>query len=338
MLRASRLSVCIALGLLANPALAAKTPRIGEAVKVVNEVRAEIDRDVRDLGLGDAVHQDETVEVGSNSVGEIVLDDKTKLALGPGSRLLLDKFVYNGERGRGDIVFDLVKGTFRFVTGVAAKNSYRIRTPTAALTVRGTIFDVYIDDDSGMWILLMEGAIRACNDQGTCRVLDRPGQILRVSPRGELSQPARWAQLPGRQALDFDIAFPFVANPPGVDPNPTLTKEAIIASVPTRATNPKAPPPPTTRQPPNDPPSYKAPRPSRPPAVRETYVPQRRIDPAQIEAAITLGIGIARAVRRDREEGKNNDYPSQSRRWPGPVEIPIPPIRYPGGGKYRSPG
>jgi hypothetical protein len=336
MRRVSRIAICIALGLLASPALAAKTPRIGEAVKVVNEVRAEFERDIRDLGRGDAVHQDETVEVGSNSVGEIVLDDKTKLALGPGSRLLLDKFVYNGERGRGDIVFDLVKGTFRFVTGVAAKNSYRIRTPTAALTVRGTIFDVYIDDDSGMWILLMEGAIRACNDQGTCRMLDRPGQILRVSPRGELSQPARWAQLPGRQALDFDTAFPFVANPPGVDPNPTLTKEAILASaVPTRQTTPKAPPPPTTR-PPTEPPSYN-PRPSRPPGLRETYVPKHRIDPGQIEAAIALGIGIARAARRDRDEGRYDD-PSHARRWPRPVDIPIPPMRYPGGGKYRSPG
>jgi hypothetical protein len=338
MLRASKISICVVLGLLASPALAAKTPRIGEAVKVVNEVRAEFERDVRDLGRGDAVHQDETVEVGSNSVGEIVLDDKTKLALGPGSRLLLDKFVYNGERGRGDIVFDLVKGTFRFVTGVAAKNSYRIRTPTAALTVRGTIFDVYIDDNSGMWILLMEGAIRACNDQGTCRMLDRPGQILRVSPRGELSQPARWAQLPGRQALDFDTAFPFVATPPGVDPNPTLTKEAILASaVPTRTT-PKAPTPPSTRQPPSDPPTYNSPRPSRPPALRETYVPKRKIDPAQIEAAIALGIGIARTVRRDREENRADDYPSHTRRWPRMIDMPMPPMRYPGGGKYRSPG
>ena len=56
-----------------------------------------------------------------NGKGEFRLNDDTKLALGPGSRLVLDKFVYDSDKKAGSIVLDLTKGAFRFITGVASK-------------------------------------------------------------------------------------------------------------------------------------------------------------------------------------------------------------------------
>ena len=211
---------------------AAPTERIGSAVQVVNEVSAEFDRDRRDLANGDEVHQDELIAVGPDSIGELEFADQTKLALGPGSQLLLDKFVYNGERSKGDIIVNLVKGAFRFVTGVASKKSYRIRTPGAAITVRGTIFDVYVARDDTVWLLLLEGGITACNDRGTCKALSRPGRILRIAPDGEVSDPTRWALLPGRDEIGFASAFPFMVNAPTINPNPPLTRAAVLTPDP----------------------------------------------------------------------------------------------------------
>ena len=227
--------------LMAIPANAAQTPQIGSAVAVVNQVSAEYQRDLRTLQKGDRVHEDEVVEVGENSRGEIILDDNTKLALGPQSRLLLDRFVYKGERSKGDIVVNLAKGTFRFVTGAATKPSYRIRTPVASIAVRGTIFDTYVCDNGWMWLLLIEGAVRACNEQGDCRALNRPGQILLVSDQGVMSQPTRWTSLPNRDQVPFDTAVPFVGDAPGIDPNPILTREAILTGPP--PVPPRTPPP-----------------------------------------------------------------------------------------------
>ena len=260
-----RISVLALSALLAcvGPAHAVDTPQIGSTVAVVNQVKAAFDRNQRDLQAGDRVHQDELIEVGPDSKGELLLDDNTMLALGPGSRLLLDKFVYNGERSKGDIVVDLMKGSFRFITGSAAKPSYRIRTPVAAITVRGTVFDVYLGD-VGLWLLLLEGRVRVCNDQGTCRNLDRPGQILQVGDNGSMGRPTRWASLPNRDAVPFDTAFPFVADAPVVDPDPELTRDEIMA-VPTPA-KPRTPPR-TPRKPSNKPrnePSREAYEPSGP--------------------------------------------------------------------------
>ncbi len=211
------------------PSLVAAAPlqRIGSAVQVVNQVSAELDQDSRSLTAGDEVHQDELIAVGPKSIGELEFEDETKLALGPGSQLLLDKFVYNGRRTESDIVVNLVKGAFRFITGLADKKSYHISTPSAAITVRGTIFDVYVADDDTVWVLLLEGGVTACNDRASCRQLSRVGHILLIAPDGEISGPMPWISLPGRDEIDFATAFPFMINAPSIQPDPPLTPEEV---------------------------------------------------------------------------------------------------------------
>ena len=219
--------VASSLALVPGAAGAVKSRQIGAAVTVVNLVTAELDRDTRSLQVGDRVHEYENIAVGLDAKGELKLDDETKLALGPGSRLKLDKFVYDADKSDGSIVLDLVKGTFRFITGVAAKPTYVIRTPAASITVRGTIFDLYVEEDGMTWLLLHEGAVRVCGDRGNCRIIDEVGKLLRVIG-GDVGAPVKWAALPGKEAVPFDTAFPFVASPPTIDPTPILTRDVII--------------------------------------------------------------------------------------------------------------
>lgn len=241
-------SATSALLLTLSHAAAAPAQPIGSAVTVVNLVTAELDRDTRTLQSGDKVHQDENIDVGADASGEIKLDDDTKLALGPGSRLKLDKFVYDPAKSGGSIVLNLAKGTFRFITGVATKPAYVIRTPSASITVRGTIFDVFVQDDGLTWLLLHEGSVQACNDRGRCQVLDEPGKLIRVTEDGDVGAPVKWAALPGKDSTPFDTAFPFVVNAPGIDPNPIFTRDVIIlGNLPERDT-PKETEPDTSKK------------------------------------------------------------------------------------------
>lgn len=205
------------LGLVAAQPAAMAEPRIGTAVRIVKDVTA----DARALLTGDGVNQNETVEVKADSLGELKLDDNTKLALGPGARLRLDKFVYDPAKADGEIAVSLVKGAFRFVTGNAAKKDYRIRTPNAAISVRGTVFDIYIDDAGVEYLLLQQGSIEVCrgdgSDRSTCRTLQNVCNVIRVSPQDGVSDPLGWRERSDQQ-ISFAIAFPFVANPPTIDP------------------------------------------------------------------------------------------------------------------------
>jgi len=209
-------------------AAAAPQETIGSALVVVNLVTAEIEKDSRTLATGDAVHEDEIIDVAADARSELKLDDETKLALGPGSHLKLDKFVYDADKAKGSIVLDLVKGTFRFMTGVAQKPTYLIKTPAAAITVRGTIFDVYVEDSGLSWLLLHEGAIQVCNLRGECKTLDEPGKLIRITGDGDVGPPVKWTSLEGKDSVPFDSAFPFVSQTPGIDPNPIFTRDIII--------------------------------------------------------------------------------------------------------------
>ena len=223
-----KLLLLISAALLSGaPAIAAPGEDIGAAVKIVNLVTAEYETDQRRLAMGDNVRQDELIEVGADGTGEIRLRDNTQLALGPGSRLLLDEFVYKPDISGGAIVLNLVRGSFRFITGIAAKPAYVIRTPSAAITVRGTIFDVYVQNSGMSWLLLIEGAIEVCNERGDCGLHDEPGKLIRITPDGDVGNPVKWASLQ-KDGQPFEAAFPFVVRPPSFESDPVFTPEDIV--------------------------------------------------------------------------------------------------------------
>lgn len=160
----------------------ASAESIGSAVRIVNTVTGSLDQQQRNLATGDNVSQNEAIEVASDALGEFKLRDETKLALGPGSRLVLDKFVYNPAPSAGAVGVNLVKGAFRFITGLSRKGDYQLRTPSATITVRGTIFDIYVDDTGGTWLLLLEGSVRVCNTANQCTNISNPCGVVHVSP------------------------------------------------------------------------------------------------------------------------------------------------------------
>ncbi len=224
-------ALCLALIFAAPPpAGAAPASEIGSAVVVVNLVTAALAKETRTLAVGDAVRESEVIEVGSDGSSEIRLEDETKLALGPGARLTLDKFVYDRDRTQGSIFVNLVKGSFRFITGLAAKPSYVVRVPSASITVRGTIFDVFVEESGASWLLLHEGGVRICNSRSQCRNHDEPGKLVRITGDGGVGAPNRWRSLPGIEKIAFGTAFPFVIKTPSIDPDPIFTPEEIMDS------------------------------------------------------------------------------------------------------------
>ena len=253
---------------------------IGSAVRIVNKVTGEIDQRQRALKANDAVNQNEAIEVAADSLGELKLNDDTKLALGPGSRMVLDKFVYDPAPSTGTVSVNLLTGAFRFITGLSRKGNYELRTPSASITVRGTIFDIYVDGAGGTWLLLLEGSVRVCNAANQCADVDNPCGVVHITPAGTLDGPLGWpAQT---RPINFATAFPFVVTPPSIDATPLFTRTAVelnqcakkpgtqqaqapaTTPTPTTPTTDHAGAPPTYTPPP---PSYEVSEPSAPPVA-----------------------------------------------------------------------
>jgi hypothetical protein len=156
---------------------------IGGAETVVNQVRGDLTAGrVVAVLRGDDVYRDEGVRTGADSTAKLVLRDKTVLSVGPSSSVKLDRFVYAGEGQEGAIAVNLMKGALVFATGNAAKHSYLITTPTAALGVRGTIFRIDATAFKTL-VTLEEGAMDVClrSHKRRCVYLDHPGQQATVT-------------------------------------------------------------------------------------------------------------------------------------------------------------
>jgi hypothetical protein len=215
MLRKSALAFFL-IQSLATSVLAAN-PDIGKTVAVENEVTLESGGSQQPLFKGSAVHQNEIIVTGDAARAEVELLDKTKLAIGPEARLVLDKFVYDASASPGSISVNLSKGAFRFLTGIAPKNSYEFTTPTASLGVRGTIFDVYVGENGETAVLLLGGAVQVCNRASSCQLQDQVGTIFFVSVDGVISSQSK-CENSFLQRVGFERAFPFIGKPLFIDP------------------------------------------------------------------------------------------------------------------------
>jgi hypothetical protein len=111
--------------------------RIGGAEIVINTVEGNlVSGSLVPLAQGDAVYRDEGVRSRVDSKAGLLLEDQTKVTIGPSSTIKLDRFVYSGPKQGGTIVLNLAKGTARVVIGDANKHSYMIVTPSAAIGIR----------------------------------------------------------------------------------------------------------------------------------------------------------------------------------------------------------
>jgi hypothetical protein len=172
-------------------AIAQEPVKVGQAEIIRNEVINVAEAQLIPINIGDVVVRDEVVRTSADSDARIGLLDDTKLTLGPGSTLKIDRAVYSGETSYRQITIRLTAGAFRFITGHSEKKSYRIETPFAVIGVRGTILDIQISQDQTL-VALQDGQASVC--AGTqCTQLLKPGQTANVRREGGVTQIKREA-------------------------------------------------------------------------------------------------------------------------------------------------
>jgi hypothetical protein len=101
------------------------------------------EKTVEQVHAGMPLRQKDTIETGADGRLGITFRDDTRIALGPGSRIELVKFVFKPADKEYGFVLRLVQGTLEYISGIMAKlapEAITIETPTATVGVRGTRF------------------------------------------------------------------------------------------------------------------------------------------------------------------------------------------------------
>ena len=80
---------------------------------------------------GQFVFEADSLRTGSDGRLGVTLKDDTRLSLGPGSEVRVDKFMYAPAEGRLGLVLNVVRGVMAYVSGRIAKlspDSIRLET------------------------------------------------------------------------------------------------------------------------------------------------------------------------------------------------------------------
>jgi hypothetical protein len=190
----------IALAFAGYPALAQ------EPIGGVESLRNQATRSGVTMRAGDRVFQNEVIATAADSSVRIAFADQTNLALGPSSRVVLDRYVYNATRQ--GLAVNLTQGAFRFTTGNMNKPAIRVNTPTATMGVRGSVVNVdvtrnnssftLLDESEGIWVCPRERYERQPRRPNEteeehrrrigCRDLTKPGDTASVDSRGNITQ------------------------------------------------------------------------------------------------------------------------------------------------------
>ncbi len=200
---------------------------IGHAVHITKNVTGTLLSSARKLKTGDKIHQNEAIATAEKSEAELILDDDTKLAVGPKSEIVLDSFIYDPNKKGGEVVISAVKGAFRFITGKSAKNAYTIKTPLTTIGVRGTTFDGFIDESGEIALLLVDGEIDVCNAARSCKRLKRKGYFLHIRRNGVISDPRKWDGT-FLSHMDLGLAFPFIGRRMRISPKVMFRKADLL--------------------------------------------------------------------------------------------------------------
>lgn len=160
--------------------------KVGQAVLIKTEVTGA----GGPLAVDDPVHRDEQIRTSLSGLGQFTFRDGTKLAVGAGSSVVIDKFVFDDSGSVKKLAIKAAKGTFRWVSGNSNSSAYQIVTPAGTIGVRGTVFDFYVAANGTTAVVLLSGAAQFCG-AGGCRQLKQQCDCVVARRNGQISDPRR---------------------------------------------------------------------------------------------------------------------------------------------------
>src|SRR5690606_37511727 len=102
----------------------------GTAKGVDPDASARRGSETQVLVVGADIFIGDLVKTGPSGQVQIKFSDSTELVVGPRSSLTIEDYLLREDGSAGRLAVNTLAGTFRFVTGNAAKDRYLIKTPT----------------------------------------------------------------------------------------------------------------------------------------------------------------------------------------------------------------
>ena len=187
-----RLSVPLAASIFRASVAIAEPMTIGGVDKVQAQVEATQAGQTRPLVVSSDVYFRDRCHSRGGARLQATLKDGTQLTLGENATLVVDEFIYDPTRSRGELSIRVVKGAFLYVGGLIEGETgakVQIRTPIGAIGLRGTtVWGGPIDHGYG--VIVLSGEVTVTGRRGTVTL--KQGQGTMLFGDGKPQRAAAW--------------------------------------------------------------------------------------------------------------------------------------------------
>lgn len=162
----------VSIVLLPSGAVLAADEPLGKTILARGSVTADRNSVQEALRRLSPVFQQDILRSGAGARAQFRMADNALINLQENSVLNLKEYKLDSASGQGSVLMDLISGGLRTVTGVVGKKDkkdYQLRTPTATIGIRGTMYEVEIVSD-GMYVGAWSGDIWIVSNSGKCDV------------------------------------------------------------------------------------------------------------------------------------------------------------------------
>ena len=168
----STLLLSLSIPLQAQAAGAAVVKNLSGAVSA-----QRADGSVRALSKGSELEAGEVITTAKGSYASVKFTDGGELTLQPDTTVKIDQYGFDQAKPQEDsLVFSLVKGGLRSITGLVGKrgnrDAYKLNTETATIGIRGTDYRAAFCSNNcgktsnGLYLSVVSGIINAKNGAG----------------------------------------------------------------------------------------------------------------------------------------------------------------------------
>jgi hypothetical protein len=189
-----RLSASSVVSIFSAGVAVAEPTAIGAVDRVQAQVEATQAGETRTLVVNADLYFRDRCRSRKGARLQATLKDGTQLTLGENATVVVDEFVYDPTRSRGELSVSIAKGAFLYVGGLIEGEpgaKVRIRTPVAAIGVRGTtVWGGPID--KGFGVLALSGEVTVTGKGGTVTLKQGQGTMIygHGKPRRVVTWPA----------------------------------------------------------------------------------------------------------------------------------------------------
>jgi hypothetical protein len=175
-----RLSVPLAVSIVSASIAVGEPLTVGAVDKVQARVDATQAGQTRPLVINSDIYFRDRCHSGEGARLQVTLKDGTQLTLGEHATLVVDEFIYDPFRSRGELAIRVVKGAFLYVSGRIEGEpgaNVQIKTPVAAIGIRGTtVWGGPID--KGYGVIVLSGEVTVTGRRATVILKQGQGTML----------------------------------------------------------------------------------------------------------------------------------------------------------------